>query len=94
MNEFIIQSSLHLTFLFSFTNPWHTHTQLRFLDSSNPATKNKGLDMLDTGTIIATIIALGSALTVMGLAIKENIRLNSENAWLRQRNQELKKLVN
>jgi hypothetical protein len=32
--------------------------------------------MLDTGTIIATIIALGSALTVLGLAIKENIRLN------------------
>jgi hypothetical protein len=49
--------------------------------------------MLDTGTIIATIIALGSALTVMGLAIKENIRLNSENAWLRHRNQQLKKMV-
>ena len=49
--------------------------------------------MLDTGTIIATIIALGSALLVMGLAIKENIRLNDENAWLRQRNQQLKNLV-
>ena len=47
--------------------------------------------MLDTGTILATIIALLGALTVMGLAIKENIRLNSENAWLRHRNQELKK---
>ena len=49
--------------------------------------------MLDTGTIIGTIIALVGALTVLGLAIKENIRLNDENAWLRQRNQQLKKLV-
>lgn len=46
---------------------------------------------LGTGDIIATIIALLGALTVMGLAIKENIRLNSENAWLRKRNLELKK---
>jgi uncharacterized protein YxeA len=46
---------------------------------------------LGTGDIIATIIALLSALTVMGLAIKENIRLNSENAWLRTRNSQLKK---
>jgi hypothetical protein len=49
--------------------------------------------MLDTGTIIGTCIALLGALTVMGLAIKENIRLNSENAWLRNRNSQLKKLV-
>jgi hypothetical protein len=33
------------------------------------------------------------ALTVLGLSIKENIRLNSENAWLRQRNRQLKKVV-
>ena len=45
---------------------------------------------LTTGDIIATIIALLGALTVMGLAIKENIRLNGENAWLRQRNKQLK----
>lgn len=48
---------------------------------------------LGTGDIIATIIALLGALTVMGLAIKQNIALNGENAWLRKRNQELKKLV-
>jgi hypothetical protein len=46
---------------------------------------------LGTGDIIATIIALLGALTVMGLAIKQNISLNSENAWLRRRNKELKK---
>jgi hypothetical protein len=46
---------------------------------------------LGTGDIIATIIALLGALTVMGLAIKQNISLNSENAWLRKRNKELKK---
>ena len=49
--------------------------------------------MLDTGTIIGTIIALGRALVVIGYAIKENIRLNEENAWLRNRNSQLKKLV-
>jgi len=48
---------------------------------------------LGTGDIIATIIALLGALTVMGLAIKQNISLNGENAWLRKRNKELKKLV-
>jgi hypothetical protein len=48
---------------------------------------------LGTGDIIATIIALLGALTVLGLSIKENIRLNSENAWLRQRNRQLKKVV-
>jgi len=42
---------------------------------------------------IAVIIAIVGALTVMGYAIKENIRLNDENAWLRNRNRELKKLV-
>ena len=49
--------------------------------------------MLDTGTIIATIIALGSALTVMGLAIKENIELTKENKRLRMRVRELNKQV-
>jgi hypothetical protein len=48
---------------------------------------------LGTGDIIATIIALLGALTVLGYAIKENIRLNDENAWLRHRNSQLKKLV-
>ena len=48
---------------------------------------------LGTGDIIATLIAIVGALTVMGLAIKQNIALNSENAWLRKRNQQLKKLV-
>jgi hypothetical protein len=48
---------------------------------------------LGTGDIIATIIALSGALIVIGYAIKENIRLNSENAWLRSRNSQLKKLV-
>lgn len=46
---------------------------------------------LGTGDIIATIIALLGALTVMGLAIKQNISLNGENAWLRNRNKQLKK---
>jgi uncharacterized protein YxeA len=48
---------------------------------------------LGTGDIIATIIALLGALIVMGLAIKENIRLNGENAWLRQRVRQLNKQV-
>jgi len=48
---------------------------------------------LGTGDIIATIIALLGALTVMGLAIKENIKLNGENAWLRQRVRQLNKQV-
>jgi hypothetical protein len=48
---------------------------------------------LGTGDIIATLIAIVGALTVMGLAIKQNISLNGENAWLRKRNKELKKLV-
>ena len=46
---------------------------------------------LGTGDIIATLIAIVGALTVMGLAIKQNISLNSENAWLRNRNKQLKK---
>ena len=45
---------------------------------------------LGTGDIIAISIALLSALIALGLAIKENIRLNSENAWLRNRNRQLK----
>lgn len=48
---------------------------------------------LGTGDIIATIIALLGALTVMGLAIKQNIALNGENAWLRQRVRQLNKQV-
>jgi hypothetical protein len=48
---------------------------------------------LGTGDIIATLIALLGALTVVGLAIKENIRLNGENAWLRHRNRQLNKQV-
>jgi hypothetical protein len=46
---------------------------------------------LGTGDIIATLIAIVGALTVMGLAIKQNISLNSENTWLRNRNKQLKK---
>ena len=45
---------------------------------------------LGTGDIIAISIALFSALIALGLAIKENIRLNSENSWLRNRNRQLK----
>ncbi len=48
---------------------------------------------LGTGDIIATIIALLGALTVMGLAIKQNIALNSHNAYLRQRVRQLNKKV-
>jgi hypothetical protein len=48
---------------------------------------------LGTGDIIAIIIALLGALTVMGLAIKENISLNGQNAWLRQRVRQLNKQV-
>jgi len=48
---------------------------------------------LGTGDIIATIIALLGALTVMGLAIKENIKLNGQNAYLRQRVRQLNKQV-
>jgi uncharacterized protein YxeA len=48
---------------------------------------------LGTGDIIATIIALLGALTVMGLAIKENIALNGQNAYLRQRVRQLNKQV-
>jgi hypothetical protein len=46
---------------------------------------------LGTGDIIATLIAIVGALTVMGLAIKQNISLNGENTWLRNRNKQLKK---
>ena len=48
---------------------------------------------LTTGDIIATLIAIVGALTVMGLAIKQNISLNGENAWLRTRNKQLKKQI-
>jgi hypothetical protein len=49
---------------------------------------------LSTGDIIAVIISLLCTLTLVGFAIKDNIRLNSENAWLRNRNRELKKQLN
>ena len=49
--------------------------------------------MLDTGTIIGTIIALISALTVMGLAMKQNAELTKENIRLRKRVRELNKQV-
>jgi len=48
---------------------------------------------LRNGDIIATCIAVLAPLFVMGLAIKENIRLNGENAWLRHRNRQLNKVV-
>ena len=40
--------------------------------------------MLDTGTIIATIIALGSALIALGLAVVTNARLTKQNEDLRR----------
>jgi len=49
--------------------------------------------MLDTGTIIGTIIALFGALTVMGLAMKQNAQLTKENYRLRMRVRELNKQV-
>ena len=48
---------------------------------------------LGTGDIIAILIAIVSALTVMGAAIKLNMEINKENAWLRKRNKELKKQI-
>jgi len=48
---------------------------------------------LGTGDIIATIIALLGALTVMGLAIKDNARLVRESNYLRQRVRQLNKQV-
>jgi len=50
---------------------------------------------LATGEIIGIIIALISALIVLALAMKDNVRLNKYNAYLRKRNLELtKKLEN
>jgi hypothetical protein len=46
---------------------------------------------LATGEIIGIIIALVSALTVLGLAIKDNARLNKQNLYLLKRNRELNK---
>lgn len=46
---------------------------------------------LTTGELIGIIIALGSALTVLGLAVKDNARLNKYNTYLRKRNLELTK---
>jgi hypothetical protein len=48
---------------------------------------------LTTGDIIATIIALSSALIVLGLAIKDNARLSKENTRLRFRVRDLNKQV-
>lgn len=50
---------------------------------------------LATGELIGITIALASALTVLGIAMKENARLNKYNTYLRKRNLELiKKLEN
>ncbi len=50
---------------------------------------------LATGEIIGIIIALISALIVLAVAMKDNVRLNKYNAYLRKRNLELtKKLEN
>jgi hypothetical protein len=46
---------------------------------------------LGTGEIIGIIIALVSALIVLGLAIKDNARLNKQNLYLLKRNRELNK---
>lgn len=46
---------------------------------------------LTTGEIVGVIIALGSALTVLALAVKDNARLNKYNTYLRKRNLELTK---
>jgi regulator of replication initiation timing len=48
---------------------------------------------LGTGDIIAIIIALGTALTVLGLAVRDNARLQKENKRLRMRVRELNKQV-
>jgi len=48
---------------------------------------------LTTGDILAVIISLLCTLTLVGFAIKDNIRLNGENAWLRHRNRQLNKVV-
>jgi hypothetical protein len=49
--------------------------------------------MLDTGTIIATVIALSSALLALGLAVTQNAQLIKENKRLRMRVRELNKQV-
>jgi hypothetical protein len=49
---------------------------------------------LGTGDIIATIIALSSALIVLGLAIKDNARLSKENKDLRRINKAYRSQVN
>ena len=48
---------------------------------------------LGTGDIIATIIALSTALIVLGLSIKDNARLQKENKRLRMRVRDLNKQV-
>lgn len=50
---------------------------------------------LTTGEIAGIMIALLSALTVLGFAMRDNARLNKYNMYLRKRNLELlKKLEN
>jgi hypothetical protein len=50
---------------------------------------------LATGEMVGIIIALISALTVLGFAMRDNARLNKYNTYLRKRNLELlKKLEN
>ena len=48
---------------------------------------------MELTTFIPTIIALVSALIVLGLAIRQNMALIEENTWLRKRNRELQKEI-
>lgn len=41
--------------------------------------------------LIAIVIALGTSLTLMALALKQNAQLQRENLWLRKTNRELRK---
>lgn len=46
---------------------------------------------LGTGDMVAIILALVSAMAVIGFAIRLNNRLNIQNMYLRKRNMELMK---
>jgi hypothetical protein len=59
----------------------------------NNFSHNAICDLIKSGDIIATIIALFGALTVMGLAVRDNARLQKENHRLRMRVRELNKQV-
>ena len=47
--------------------------------------------ILDNGTLIAIVIALGGSITVMCLFWKQNIQLTKQNRFLRNRIKELQK---